>query len=57
MSQHPECRYCDTGFHAKRVGDDAVCASCGAEWNPITVDDEEEWDCTIGFTDDELGSW
>ncbi|MET1174391.1 hypothetical protein [Paenibacillus amylolyticus] len=40
MSKHLECRYCDTGFHSKKVGDDLVCTSCGAEWNPILVEDE-----------------
>jgi|GEM_PF-3918050 Uncharacterized Zn-ribbon-containing protein involved in phosphonate metabolism len=41
MPQHPECRHCDGGFYAHRVGDDLVCSSCGAEWNPIMVEDEE----------------
>lgn len=42
MSKHPECRYCDMGFYPVKVEGDMVCPSCGAEWNPVMVDDESE---------------
>lgn len=39
---HKECRYCDGGFYGMKVGDDIVCANCGAEWNPVIVEDGDE---------------
>lgn len=32
MSKHWECRYCDSPFGSKLIGDDAVCRNCEAEW-------------------------
>lgn len=32
MAMHWECRYCDSAFGHRMVGDDAVCSNCGAEW-------------------------
>lgn len=37
---HPECRYCDTGFYPTIYEGDRICASCGAEWNPVMVEDK-----------------
>ena len=50
-----ECKYCDTGFHPIKTSEgELVCASCGAEWNPIEVDyDEEE----LRKENEELDRW
>ena len=39
---HKECRYCDGGFRPAKVEGDLVYAHCGAAWDPITVEDDEE---------------
>jgi uncharacterized Zn ribbon protein len=39
---HYECRYCDSPFGSKKVGDDLVCSNCGAEWasSKMLIDDD-----------------
>ena len=44
-----ECRHCDSSNYHYVYGpnEPAVCASCGAEWDPITV----------SYTAEEIGLW
>ena len=44
-----ECRYCDSSrsHHAYGPDEPAVCMSCGAEWEPISV----------RYSAEELGLW
>jgi hypothetical protein len=47
---HPECKYCDGGFHPVKIDEELVCSHCKAPWEPVMVEDDDEG---IILTDDD----
>lgn len=38
---HQECKYCDGGFYPRRIDGELYCSYCGANWEPVLVEDDE----------------
>jgi hypothetical protein len=44
MSQWYECKYCDCCFPPITEDGAKFCRNCGAEWNPVLIDEPDDED-------------